>query len=107
TGITRSAPTMSYRNPTGELYSEDWHTYSVLWEPQLVIWYIDGIEVKRLSGPMVSRQPMNIVNYLVTGSLWAPTPDLADTESFPIQMDVDYIRVYQREAYQGTASFGP
>ena len=105
TGITRSAPTMSYANPTGELYSDDYHTFGVLWEPQLVVWYIDGREVKRLTGPMVSRQPMNIVNYLVTGSAWAPTPDTSNPDDFPLQYKTDYIRVYQRDAYRGTATF--
>ena len=105
-GLTRSAPTMSFANPDGELYSDDYHTFGVLWEPQLVIWYIDGKEVKRLTGPMVSRQPMNIVNYLVAGSAWAPTPDLSNPDIYPLELDVDYIRVYQREAYQGTATFG-
>lgn len=105
-GLTRSAPTMSYANPTGESYSDDYHTFGVLWEPQLVIWYIDGKEVKRLTGPMVSRQPMNIVNYLVAGSAWAPTPDVSNPDIFPLEFDVDYIRVYQRDAYKGTATFG-
>lgn len=108
TGITRSAPTMSYAKPDGGTYADDheWHTFGVLWEPQLVVWYIDGIEVKRLFGPQVSRQPMNIVNYLVAGSGWAPTPDISDESIFPIQLEADYIRVYQREAFKGTAYFG-
>ena len=107
TGLTRSAPTMSFENPTGELYSDDFHTFGVLWEPQLVIWYIDGKEIQRLTGPMVSRQPMNVVTYLVAGSAWAPTPDVTNPDNFPLEFDIDYLRVYQREAYQGTASFGP
>jgi len=99
---------MSFARPDGGTYADDdeWHTFSVLWEPQLVVWYIDGVEVKRLFGPQVSRQPMNIVNYLVAGSAWAPTPDVSDTASFPIQFEVDYIRVYQRDAFKGTATFG-
>jgi beta-glucanase (GH16 family) len=97
TGEIRSAPTMEHKNPTGELYSDDFHTYGVLWEPQLVIWYIDGVEIKRLSGPQVSRQGMNIVTYLVAGSGWAPTPDINGT--FPIQYQIDYIRAFQRDAY--------
>lgn len=102
-GVIRSAPTMSFANPDGSLYSDDFHTYGVLWEPSLVIWYIDGVEIQRLSGPQVSRQPMNIVNYLVAGSAWAPTP-ADDPSIYPIQFEVDYIRVMQREAYQGTSS---
>ena len=107
TGITRSAPTMSHANPEGGNYADDeWHTFGVLWEPQLVIWYIDGVEVKRLFGPQVSRRPMNIVNYLVAGSEWAPTPDITNEALFPLQFEADYIRVYQREEFKSTASFG-
>jgi beta-glucanase (GH16 family) len=105
--ITRSAPTMSHANPEGGNYADDeWHTFGVLWEPQLVMWYINGVEVKRLFGPQVARQPMNIVNYLVAGSEWAPTPDASNASLFPMQFEMDYIRVYQREEYQNTATFG-
>ncbi len=97
TGEIRSAPTMLHKNPTGELYSDEFHTYGVLWEPQMVIWYIDGVEIKRLTGPQVSRQGMNIVTYLVAGSAWAPTPDA--NGDFPLQFEIDYIRAYQRSAY--------
>ena len=99
----RSAPTMSYKNPTGEKYDEDFHTFGVLWEPQLVIWYIDGKEIKRLSGPQVARQQMNIVTYLVAGSAWAPTPP-ADSV-FPLQFEIDYIRAYQRPEYNGNGLY--
>ncbi len=109
TQITRSAPTMAHANPAGGTYADnnEWHTFGVLWEPQLVIWYIDGVEVRRIFGPQVSRQPMNIVNYLVAGSAWAPTPDVNDTALFPLKFEADYIRVYQREAFKGSARFGP
>ena len=109
TGITRSAPTMAYKKPDGGVYADnnEWHTFGVLWEPQLVIWYIDGREVKRMFGPQVSRQPMNIVNYLVAGSGWAPTPDSSDESIFPIQFEADYIRVYQRDPFKSTVKFGP
>ena len=108
TGETRSVPTMSYKKPGGGTYADnEWHTFGVLWEPQLVIWYIDGREVKRMSGPQVSRQPMNIVNYLVAGSAWAPTPDATNASLFPIQFETDYIRVYQREEFKATTLFGP
>jgi len=106
--ITRSSPTMSFTDlDEDERYSDKFRTFGVLWEPQLVVWYIDGKEVKRITGPMVSRQPMNIVNYLVAGSGWAPTPDVSNPEIFPLEFKVDYIRVYQRDAYKGTAKFGP
>ena len=99
----RSSPTMNHENEDGTLYADDFHTFGVLWEPQLVIWYIDGVEVRRLTGPQIARQPMNIVNYLVAGSGWAPEPA---ENGPPLEMDVDYIRVYQREQFQGTLLCG-
>ncbi|MFK7859520.1 MAG: family 16 glycosylhydrolase [Granulosicoccus sp.] len=107
--VKRSAPTMAAANPAGVRYGDDgqWHTFGVLWEPQLVIWYIDGIEVKRLFGPQVSRRPMNVINYLVAGSDWAPTPDILNEAQFPMQFEVDYIRVYARGQYIDNANYGP
>lgn len=103
TGITRSSPTMIHKNPDETRYSDDWHTFSVLWEPQLAIWYIDGKEIKRLSGPQMSRRAMNIVTYLVAGSGWAPTPDV--NGSFPLSFQIDYIRAYQRDAFTGNGLY--
>ncbi len=97
TGDIHSSPTMIHKNETGELYSDEFHTYGVLWEPQLVIWYIDGREVKRLTGPQIGRRAMNIVTYLVTGSGWAPTPNAEGP--FPIIYEIDYIRAWQRPPY--------
>ncbi len=103
-GSIRSAPTMAYKKPEGDLYADDFHTFGVLWEPQLVIWYIDGREVKRMSGPQVGRQQMNIVLYLVAGSAWAPTPDVA-ADIYPLQFEVDYIRAYQRQPFNGNGIY--
>jgi len=97
-GSTSSAPTMSYANPDGSKFDEDFHTFGVLWEPQLVIWYVDGREIKRMTGPQVGRQQMNIVTYLVSGSAWAPTPDI-NADIFPLEFEIDYIKAYQRPPF--------
>jgi len=114
-GWTRSTPTMSERNDSGALHADAFHTYGLLWEPGLIIWYIDGVEVKRLHGPQVGRRQMNIVTYLVTGSNWTKAPDeyTASDElverrtdsvvnlpfklerDHPVEMEIDYIRVWQ------------
>ena len=101
TGLVRSSPTMNAPRPGGGTWGGEYHTFGVLWEPQLVIWYIDGREVKRIRGPQIARQPMNVVSSLVAGSGWAPTPDVSDPSIFPIASEVDYVRVYQR---RGSAS---
>ena len=102
-GNTMSTPTMQYPRAPGTLADQidldGFHTYSVLWEPNLVIWYINGKEVQRLTGPQVSRQSMNVILYLVTGSGWAPTPD--ESAQFPFEIEIDYIRAYKRKPWNG------
>ena len=69
----------------------------------LIIWYIDGEDIKRISGPHVAARAMNIVTYLVAGSEWAPTPEL--NGPFPLQFEIDYIRAYQRDTYLGNGLY--
>ena len=102
-GNILSSPTMFFPRESGHFGDikdlDNFHTYSVLWEPGLVIWYIDGEEVQRLTGRQIGRQSMNIILYLVTGSAWAPRP--ADDAPFPLEIEIDYIRAYKRVPWRG------
>jgi len=91
TGERHSSPTMEV--DTGIDLSTGFHRYSVLWEPGLVIWYIDGAEVRRIEGPRVSDEPMNIIAHLVLGSEWIGEPNAA---SLPATLEIDYIKAWQR-----------
>ena len=90
-GEKHSSPTME--TDTGINLDEGFHTYGVLWEPELVVWYIDGVEVRRMIGPRVSDEPMNIVTHLVIGSEWIGEPD---ADSIPAVLEIDYVRAYQK-----------
>ncbi len=103
TGIIRSSPTMNHAKEDGGVYGGEFHTFGALWEPNLAIWYIDGVEVRRLEGPQMSQQPMNIINYLVTGSGWAPEPAEGEVT---ITTELDYIRLYQRDEFRGSVNCG-
>lgn len=91
TGERHSTPTMAFSN--GINLSDDFHTYSVLWEPQRVIWFIDGAEVRRIEGVRVSDEPMNIITQLVIGNEWISA---VDPNSLPAALEIDYIRAWQR-----------
>lgn len=91
-GERHSSPTME--TVTGADLSTGFHTYSVLWEPGLVVWYIDGSEVRRLTGVRVSDEPMNIIAQLVIGSEWIGNPDAS---SLPKTFEIDYIRAWQQQ----------
>ncbi len=90
-GERHSTPTMEHIASTN--LSDGFHTYSVLWEPELVVWYIDGIEVQRLIGPRVSDEPMNLIAQLVLGSVWIGD---AAPSSFPVVYEIDYIKAWQQ-----------
>lgn len=92
TGEKHSSPTMEA--VIAEDLSKGFHTYAVLWEPGLVIWYIDGQEVRRLSGARISDEPMNIIAQMVMGSEWIGLPSAS---SIPAVFEIDYIRVWQKQ----------
>ncbi len=91
-GEKHSSPTME--SLIGEDLSAGFHKYSVLWEPGLVVWYVDGQEVRRLTGPRVSDEPMNIIAHLVVGSSWIGEPAAGVV---PAEFEIDYIKAWQKQ----------
>lgn len=95
--ITRAATL-----PDGAALADDFHTYAVDWNPDSIIWSLDGKaygEMQRsdLDGdPWVFDKPYFLLLNLAVGGAW-PGPPNADT-AFPLRMEVDYVRVYDRPA---------
>jgi|GEM_PF-1081167 len=87
TGKTSTAATT-----TGPDYSYDYHTYAVSWRPGELIFYLDGVERKRVT-QLVSSAPMYLLVNLALGGSWPVAPDF--TTQFPNYFDVDYVRAYQ------------
>ena len=85
---TKSQPT------PGVDYTNGWHTYSVDWRPGTLVFYIDGLEVHRVTDAKVSRQEMYVIANTAMGGWWAGAPD--ESTPFPGEFKMDYIRVYQR-----------
>jgi len=90
-GERHSTPTMETQ--IGYDLSSDFHKFGVLWEPGLIVWYIDGAEVRRLTGVRVSDEPMNIIAQFVVGSEWIGQPDAS---SLPKFLEIDYIKAWQK-----------
>jgi len=90
-GERHSTPTMETQ--IGYDLSADFHKFGVLWEPGLIVWYIDGAEVRRLTGVRVSDEPMNIIAQFVVGSEWIGQPDAS---SLPKYLEIDYIKAWQK-----------
>lgn len=80
-------------------FSEDFHTFSLIWERNLIIWEVDGDEFFRVTPSTTANNgyPFNEVFHLIlnvaVGGNWPGSPD--QSTAFPQRMEVDYIRVYQ------------
>lgn len=68
------------------------HTYGVLWTPEELVWYVDGVEVFRTATPPDMHQPMYMVTNLAIGGVLPGDP--ADDFS-GADLRIDYIRAYQ------------
>lgn len=83
-------------------YSQDFHVYGIEWEPNRFRWFLDGqlyyVRTNWWSSGAAYPAPFNqrfhfILNIAVGGN-WPGYPDA--TTVFPQQMQVDYVRVYQK-----------
>jgi len=89
-----STPTYETAGPD---FSQDFHTYGVMWEPKKIVWYVDGVAVKTLTdadGYVIPKQAMYLISNLAVGGTW-PGPADASTP-FPARYDIDYIKVYRK-----------
>ena len=87
---TPSQPTV------GVDWTAEFHKYSVDWRPGQIIYYVDDVEVHRVSDPKVSRENMYVIANTAMGGWWAGAPD--ETTPFPGRYEIDYIRVYRQIA---------
>jgi beta-glucanase (GH16 family) len=79
--------------------AQDWtsgfHVFALQWRPGFLAWYIDGKEVKTISGSHVPSSRMFLLMNLAIGGHWAGPPSAATP--FPSSFEIDYVRAYQYE----------
>lgn len=87
--------------PNGRKFSDDFHTFAVEWERNVIRFYVDGLLYKTRTPadlpngvPWVFDHPFFIILNVAVGGAFPGNPD--STTMFPQQMQVDYVRVYQR-----------
>lgn len=80
----------------GPDYSRDFHVYSASWDPAQIIWYVDGVETRRVNRNdyKIANQAMYLIANLAVGGTWPGAPD--STTSFPAEFEIDYIRAYAK-----------
>jgi beta-glucanase (GH16 family) len=75
------------------LSDNTFHTFAVAWDPQTLVWFVDGAEVGRQPTPSDMHKPMYLVANLAIGGGWAGPPN-AETR-WPAKLRIDYIRAYR------------
>jgi beta-glucanase (GH16 family) len=79
--------------------ADQFHVYSIIWDPDRITWYLDGKNYFKRSikdnkkGTEEFHKPMYLILNLAIGGGWPGNPD-ASTQ-FPDTVFVDYVRVYQ------------
>jgi beta-glucanase (GH16 family) len=86
----------------GEPVANDYHTYAVEWERDVIRWYLNG-ELYHQATPQdvapndwVFNDPQFIILNMAIGGNFGGSIDLPNL-TFPAQLKVDYVRVYQTE----------
>lgn len=75
--------------------SEDFHTYSVVWEKDTLMWFFDDLQVASKSTPEDFHLPMYMLINLAVGGQWPGSPDKAT--QFPAKYTIDWVRAYARK----------
>jgi beta-glucanase (GH16 family) len=87
--------------PTNADFADDFHIYSVEWEPKVIRFYVDDhLYATRSPAELpqgakwVYTHPFFLLLNVAVGGNWPGSPDA--TTHFPQTMLVDYLRVYKR-----------
>lgn len=92
-------------------FSDEYHVFSVDWEPGRIDWYVDGNLIHtetnwysategqgEITYPAPFDQPFYIILNLAVGGSWVGNPD-ESTDIENAEYRIDYVRVYQRDSY--------
>lgn len=101
----------------GTNFADDFHVFAIEWEPDVIRWYVDGVNYRTLTSAQWwsaneggnDRAPFDVpfhilLNVAVGGQFPGPPNG---SVGFPMEMLVDYVRVYQvpppnQEPFTGT-----
>ena len=100
-GSGEASLSAAYTLPNGEKFSDDYHVFTVEWEPNEARFYVDGTlyesrkSADMPAGSWVFDHPFFIILNVAVGGNWPGSPD--QTTAFPQQMLVDYVHVYSHQ----------
>jgi beta-glucanase (GH16 family) len=91
--VTAHSTVRKFKGVEVRLEPDEFHTFALSWDPETLIWYVDGREAARAPTSEDMHKPMFLLANLAVGGNWPGAPD-ASTE-FPARYVIDYIRAYR------------
>jgi beta-glucanase (GH16 family) len=84
----------TYTLPNNASFANGFHTFSVEWSADSLLWFVDGIRYHgEKMGPPFDKRFHLILNVAVGGN-WPGNPDASTV--FPQTMQVEFVRVYRK-----------
>jgi beta-glucanase (GH16 family) len=90
----------AYTLPSQRRFSDGFHVFAIEWQPQIIRFYVDDVlyETRTTAdlppgAPWAFDHPFFLVLNVAVGGYWPGDPDA--TTDFPVNMLVDYVRVYR------------
>ena len=81
------------------IFNDEYNVFSIVWDQQKIVWELNGEEFHVIDITPADleefHRPMFFILNVAVGGRWPGSPD--GTTTFPQEMKVDYIRVFQPE----------
>ena len=78
-------------------YADNFHIYSIQWQPDHIAWYVDGIQFLQVtpsSYPNINW-PFNSNNWYLMFNLAITSSGPNSNTLFPSQIEIDWVRIYE------------
>jgi len=76
----------------GPDFMNHYHTYKVIWDPNQIVWFVDGVQRHRVTEKhKIPNERMQLVMNLAIGGDYSGNPD--GSTQFPGHVVIDYVKV--------------
>ena len=97
------AQTNTYTLPNGETFNKDFHTFSIVWNPDTIQWYVDDnlYSTVYITDLDYFQKPHYLLFNLAAGGEWPGFPN--ENTDFPMDFVIDYVSYSQTKEQKAAA----
>lgn len=97
------AQTNTYSLPEGQTFNNEYHTFSIIWNPDTIQWYVDDnlYSTVYITDLDYFHKPHYLLLNLAAGGAWPGFPN--DQTNFPMDFEIDYISYSQTKEQKAAA----